>query len=110
MPAKYIPVVLLVIVLWSFNAVAVKVGIQDIPPLLMTTLRYPIYLDVRRPHVQELAEGNTFFQMIRCWRWEACRHVEGKSGSLAPLASMGPRMVTMTRTPLLYIRTENRFE
>lgn len=33
-------IVLLVVFLWSFNAVAVKLGVQEIPPLLMTTLRF----------------------------------------------------------------------
>lgn len=34
-------------------------------------------VDVRRSHVQKLVEGETFFQVIRCRRWEACWHLKG---------------------------------
>lgn len=42
MSLRLVPILLLLIVLWSFNGIAIKLGVSEIPPLLMTALRFLI--------------------------------------------------------------------
>jgi len=42
MPLRFMPVLALLVFLWSFNGIAIKVGVSKIAPLLMTTLRFII--------------------------------------------------------------------
>ena len=40
MPLRDLLLGLLVIVIWSLNIIVIKVGVAELPPLLMTTLRF----------------------------------------------------------------------
>ncbi|HBN61826.1 MAG TPA: EamA family transporter, partial [Halomonas sp.] len=40
MPLRDFLLGLLVIVIWSLNIIVIKVGVAELPPLLMTTLRF----------------------------------------------------------------------
>lgn len=54
MPIRDILLAILVVALWGFNFVVIKVGVAEIPPLLLTGLRYlfaaiPLIFFIRRP-------------------------------------------------------------
>ncbi|MFC7514429.1 EamA family transporter [Herbaspirillum sp. GCM10030257] len=59
---------LLVVVIWGFNFVVIKVGLQDLPPVLFSALRFacaalPMVFFVRRPAVPwRLLAGYAIFQ------------------------------------------------
>lgn len=59
MALRHFFLVLLVVSIWAFNNVAIKWGLQDLPPLLMTTLRFMlvalILVPFRRVTRQQLA-------------------------------------------------------
>ncbi|WP_251977804.1 DMT family transporter [Salinicola avicenniae] len=42
MPLKHLLIGLGVIAIWAFNIIVIKVGIEDLPPLLVTTLRFAL--------------------------------------------------------------------
>lgn len=56
------------VIIWGFNFVVIKIGLQDLPPILFTTLRFlfaalPMVFFVRRPEVPlKLLAGYAMFQ------------------------------------------------
>lgn len=101
MPLAYLPVVLLVVFLWSFNAVAVKLGVQEIPPLLMTTLRFMIvallvvpFTRIRREQVKlVLCLSFTFGVLHFSMLFLGFSHVDG--GTAVLIGQLGTPIATL---------------
>ncbi|MCZ8374301.1 MAG: EamA family transporter [Beijerinckiaceae bacterium] len=56
MPFRDVSLAVLVVFVWGVNFVAIKIGVQDVPPLLLTALRFfftalPAVFFIRRPAV-----------------------------------------------------------
>ena len=54
MPIRDVLLALLVVAIWGFNFVVIKLGLEDVPPLLLTALRFvfaaaPAVFFLRRP-------------------------------------------------------------
>ncbi len=70
MPLRDFLLGLLVIVIWSLNIIVIKVGVAELPPLLMTTLRFMLVAALLVPFYPVARAQLPFFDIAIHHVWQ----------------------------------------